>query len=115
MVRRNFSVLWQSLIVLPALLTLAAALAAQSSLQGQTRMAEPLVLVAGDADAFVAALTNEIAGRNIPPAPDIVVILPAASATAHLVIVHLKAGKKIWMAIPGQMLARVFANMGAPV
>ncbi len=105
----------RSLVMLPAVLVLGFSLLLAKDVRGQLAPGEPLVLIAGDAAAFAAAMGP---GFPLPPgsfSADIVVVVPVPPAGAKLILVDIRAKRKLWTPIALQRLREIFARMGEPV
>ncbi len=104
----------RGLVVLPAVLVLGVSLVLAQGARGQMAPGEPLVLIANDAKAFAAAIGP---GFPNPPAAfstDIVVVVPALPAGANLILIDIKAKRKLWTPIALQRLRDIFSRMGEP-
>ncbi len=102
------------LVVLPAVLVLGVSLVFADDVRGQMAPGEPLVLIASDAEAFAAAMGP---GFPRPPATfstDIVVVVPVMPAGANLILIDIKAKRKLWTPIALQRLRDILSRMGEP-
>lgn len=105
------------LVVLPAVAVFGISLLLAAEPRGPLAPGEPLVLIAEDAGAFMAAMAPEFS--NLPErfSADIVVVLPAMPAmpgVANLILVDIGARRKLWTTIAVQRLRDIFARIGEP-
>ncbi|VAW18142.1 hypothetical protein MNBD_ALPHA09-258 [hydrothermal vent metagenome] len=114
MMKMVLSKVRRSLVVLPAVAVLGLSLLLVQSARGQLAPGEPLVLIADDAEAFVAALQSEFPIPKGSLSADIVVIYPAPPTGAHLVLIDAGAKRKFWTTIALHRLRDVLARLGEP-
>ncbi len=103
------------LVVLPAVLVLGVSLVLADDARGQMSPGEPLVLIANDAAAFAAAMGPDIPGPPEAFSTDIVVVVPMMPASANLILIDIRAKRKIWTLIAPQRLREILSRMGEPV
>lgn len=102
------------LVVLPAVAVFGISVIMAEGARGQLAPGEPLVLIASDAEAFVAALRSEFPAPPGSFSADIVVVYPAPPSRAYLVLVDLAGRRKLWTTIALQRLRDILARIGEP-